>query len=262
MTRRRAPEGGGQAPRLYTDLAWVWPFVSPPEDYPEEVETFHARFRRHGVPDGAPVLHLGCGGGSIDWHLKRHYRVTGVDVSPAMLAHVRSLNPEVEYLEGDIRDVRLGRSFGAVLLHDAVAYMTTPADLRAAYATAAAHLAPGGVLVTLPEELRSRFGQHRVHGETHARGNCSVTTVQVDFDPDPADTSFETTFVFLIRQAGQPLQVEADTHVCGLYDLEEVLAALREVGFEPRAEPWELPSDPQPPGEGYTLITAIKRPVG
>ena len=258
MASNRAPGDRGQQPRLYADLAWVWPFVSPPDDYPEEVETFRARFRRHGVPDGSSVLHLGCGGGSIDWHLKRHYRVTGIDVSPGMLGHARGLNPEVEYLEGDIRDVRLGRTFGAILLHDAVAYMTTPADLRAAYATAAAHLSPGGVLVTPPEELRSRFRQHRVQGETHIRGERTVTTVQVDYDPDPTDTWFETTFVFLIRQAGRPLLMEHDTHVVGLYGLDEVMTALRDVGFEPRAEPWDLPPDLLDEEE-LTLITAIRR---
>jgi trans-aconitate methyltransferase len=140
-----------------------------------------------------------------------------------MLAHARSVNPEVEYLEGDIRDVRLGRAFDAVLLHDAAAYMTTPADLRAAYATAAAHLEPGGVLVTLPEELRSHFRQHRVDSETRVRGDVSVTMIEVDYDPDPADTMCETTYVFLIRQPGQPLQVEVDTHLVGLYELDEVL---------------------------------------
>ena len=143
-----------QQPRLYTDLAWVWPFVSPPEDYPEEVATFRARFARHGVQDGAPVLHLGCGGGSIDWHLKRHYRVTAVDLSPGMLAHAKSLNPEVEYLEGDIRDVRLVRELEAVLLHDAVAYMTRPEDLEADYRTVDGQLARGGEDVRPPEELR------------------------------------------------------------------------------------------------------------
>ena len=261
MTDTRARDGEGRLPRLYADLAWVWPFVSPPEDYPEEVATFRARFRRHGVPDGAPILHLGCGGGSIDRHLKRHYRVTGVDLSPAMLDHARTLNPEVEYLQADIRDVRLGRHVDAVLLHDAVAYMTTPADLRAAYATAAAHLAPGGVLVTLPEELRSQFRQHRVHGETRTRGDVSVTLVEIDFDPDPADTSCETTYVFLIRQPGRPLQVEVDTHTVGLYHLDEVLTTLRDVGFEPRAEPWDLPPELLD-GEELTLITAVKRSAG
>jgi SAM-dependent methyltransferase len=259
MTTPEPPPGAGATPRLYDDLAWVWPFLSPPEDYTEEVATFRARFARHGVADGATILHLGSGGGSIDWHLKQHYRVTGVDLSPRMLAHAREVNPEVEYVLGDMREARLGRTFDAVLLHDAVAYMTTPADLRAAYATAAAHLAPGGVLVTLPEELREHFRQHRVEHQTHARGARSVTTVEVDFDPDPADTSFEATYVYLIREAGRPLRIETDTHVCGLYHLAEVLDALRSVGFDPVAEPWELPPE-LTDGETLTLIAAVKLP--
>ena len=242
-------------PRLYADLAWVWPFLSPPEDYEEEVATFRARFARCGVPDGGTVLHLGSGGGSIDYHLKRHYRVTGVDLSPAMLAHARGINPEVEYLHGDIRDARLGRTFDAVLLHDASGYLTTLPELRAAYETAAAHLGPGGVLVTPPEELRDRFEQHHVRSQTHAAGDVSVTTIEVSFDPDPADTSFEETFVFLIREGGK-LTVESDTHLIALYHLDEVVATLRDAGFEPEVEHWEL-SD-WPPGTYYPIVTARK----
>lgn len=223
-----AEEGGSRSmpvPRLYTDLAWVWPFVSPPEDYAEEVETFRRRFQRHGIRDGATLLHLGSGGGSVDWHLKRHYQVTGVDLSPAMIAHAQRLNPEVEYIQGDIRGVRLEHGFDAVLLHDAAAYMTTLADLRAAYLTAAAHLRPGGVLVTPPEELRSRFQQNRTEIATHARGDR--------------------------------LSVEVDTHVMGLFHLDEMLAVMKEAGFEPEVSRWEL-SDLLLQ-QDYPLVTAVKR---
>src|SRR6202011_5931500 len=76
-----------ESARLYSDLAWLWPFVSPPDAYVEEVETFRRRFARHGVPDGASVLHMGSGGGSIDYQLKRYYRVTGFDISPQMVEY-------------------------------------------------------------------------------------------------------------------------------------------------------------------------------
>ena len=100
-------------PRLYSDLASLWRVFSPPEDYIEEAATFRARFRRHGVPDDGTLLHLGSGGGSVDFHLKQHYRVTGVDISASMLAGARDLNPEVDYTLGDIRDVRLDLTFDA-----------------------------------------------------------------------------------------------------------------------------------------------------
>jgi trans-aconitate methyltransferase len=243
------------SPRLYDDLAWVWPFVSPPEEYPEEVETFRRRFQQKGLPDGAHVLHLGSGGGSIDVHLKRHYRVTGVDLSANMRAHAARLNPEVEYLHGDIRDVRLGHTFDAVLLHDASAYMISIEELRAAYRTAAAHLRPGGVMVTLPEEIRSCFEQNRTTCSSYTHGDRSVSTMYVDHDPDPADTWFESTFVFLIREGGR-VTVETDTHRVGLYDLDDMLAAIREAGFEPEVSKWELPDLED---EERPLVTAVKR---
>ncbi|HVK67506.1 MAG TPA: class I SAM-dependent methyltransferase [Polyangium sp.] len=243
------------SPRLYDDLAWVWPFVSPPEEYPEEVATFRRRFQQNSVPDGAHVLHLGSGGGSIDVHLKEHYRVTGVDLSAPMRAHATRLNPEVEYLAGDIRDLRLGRTFDAVLLHDASAYMISLEELLAAYRTAAAHLRPGGVMVTLPEEIRACFEQNRTTCSSYTQGNRTVSTMYVDHDPDETDTWFESTFIFYIRE-GNRVTLETDTHRVGLYHLDDMLAAMRDAGFEPEVSRWELAD--LDPDEDRPLVTAIK----
>ena len=93
---------------------------------------------------GAEVLELGSGGGNNASHLKAHFRLTLVDRSPQMLAVSRRLNPECEHVEGDMRSVRLGRTFDAVFVHDAIAYMTTEDDLRAVFATAFEHCRPAG----------------------------------------------------------------------------------------------------------------------
>jgi hypothetical protein len=53
-----------------------------------------------------------------------------------MRAMSRALNPDCEHLDGDMRSVRLARSFDAVFVHDAVCYMTTESDLRMAIETA------------------------------------------------------------------------------------------------------------------------------
>lgn len=229
--------------------------MSPPEHYVEEVESFRRRFSDHGVARGASVLHLGSGGGSIDFHLKRHYRVTGVDISPSMLAYAAALNPEVEYLPGDIRSVRLGRTFDAVLLHDASAYMTSLDQLQQAYETAAAHLVAGGVMVTPPEELRSRFVQHRSSIRTRTLGDRTVTTIEMDYDPDPADSCFEKTFIFAIRE-GKELRVEWDVHYNGLYDLEDMLDVMRKAGFRAEVSRWQL-SD-LPADKEFPLVTAVR----
>jgi len=242
--------------RLYGDLSELWRFVSPPENYVEEVATFLTRFRRHGVPDGGRVLHLGSGGGSIDFHLKRTYAVTGVDISPAMLAYARRINPGVEYLHGDIRTVRLGQTFDAVLLHDAISYMTSIDELEMAYRTAAVHLELGGVMVTLPEELRSRLANGALEISTETDGTRTVTMIELVHDEDPSDHRFENTFVFLIREADD-LRVEVDRHVNGVFELEEFTGAMQAAGFETRVEDWEL-SD-WTAGQEMPLITAIRR---
>lgn len=65
------------------------------------------------VPAGATVLELGCGVGRITRQLVRlGFRVTAVDESAEMLAHVR----DAETVQAPIQGLDLGRRFGAVLL--------------------------------------------------------------------------------------------------------------------------------------------------
>lgn len=56
-----------------------------------------------------------------------------------MLGLSKALNPECEHHLGDMRTLRLGQTFDAVLVHDAVMYMTTVTQLGEAAATAFAH---------------------------------------------------------------------------------------------------------------------------
>jgi SAM-dependent methyltransferase len=110
--------------RFYTDLASWWPLISAPEEYAEEA-AFAASLLRMANPPTRTVLELGSGGGSNAFHLKSEFELTLVDLSEEMLAVSRQLNPECEHLLGDMRTVRLGRCFDAVLVHDAIDYMTT-----------------------------------------------------------------------------------------------------------------------------------------
>jgi SAM-dependent methyltransferase len=94
------------------------------------------------------VLELACGTGSILAQLKSDYEVTGVDLSPEMLELARRKLPDVELHLGDMRSIRLGRPFDAVLcLYDAVNHLPELADWERVFDTAVAHLRPGGVLV-------------------------------------------------------------------------------------------------------------------
>jgi SAM-dependent methyltransferase len=226
-------------PRLYDELAWLWPIFSPAEDYAEEAATFRRRFQRLGVRDGGSVLHLGCGGGSLDAQLKQHYRVAGIDLSGAMLKQAALINPECIYVPGDMRTVRLNRRFDAVLVHDAISYMTTLEDLLAVFRTAAEHLDRGGVMLVVPEEIRSRLPL-QASVTTVERQGIRLDVMETYHDADPDDRVFEEIFVFLIRRGDEEPRVVVDRHTVGVHELHEYLDAVRKAGFSVEAERWEL----------------------
>ena len=222
-----------RARRLYEDLAWTWPIISPPEQYVGEAREFRDFLRAGATGRVREVLHLGCGGGHVDSGLKRYVRITGVDLSPSMLRLARRLNPEVGYRVGDMRSVRLGRTFDGVLISDAVAYMTSPRDLARAFATAYRHLRPGGSFVTYAEHVRERFEQNWTQAMRGHRGGVEIVFVENRYDPDPRDTTFEATFLFLIRRRGR-LNVETDRHLLGLFPNAVWRRTLVQAGFQVR----------------------------
>ena len=240
--------------RMYTDLAWLWPILSPKEDYVEESEFYAGLVREHSPVEPRTLLHLGCGGGHNDYTLKRHFAVTGVDASPAMLGLARGLNPEAEYIEGDMRSVRLGREFDAVFILDSIGYMLTEDALREAFRTAYEHLRLGGVFLTVVESEPAGFGQNRTNAWTRSRGEVEVTFVENYYDPDPGDTTYECTFLYLVRQAGD-LSIQTDRHLCGLFDLNVWRRALKSAGFEVREERYREADEP---GEGFPVLVGIK----
>jgi SAM-dependent methyltransferase len=224
--------------RLYRELAAWWPLFSAPADYAEEAGIYRRLLAEAGQPPLRTVLELGSGGGNNASHLKRHFRLTLVDLSPGMLEVSRALNPECEHLQGDMRTVRLGRFFDAVFIHDAIGYMTTEQDLRAAIETAFVHCRPGGGALFAPDHLRENFRTGTDHGGHDGDGR-GVRYLEWTWDPDPADTTYLADYAYLFRNPDGSVQVEHDRHVQGLFPRVTWLRLLDRVGFRARAVPVE-----------------------
>lgn len=215
--------------RLYHDLTWLWPTLSPIEDYEEEIAEVISLIDEFAPHKPKTLLDLGCGGGHNDYWLKRRFSITGVDLSEDMLALARRLNPEARYLPGDMRSALLGETFDVVFIADAIDYMLTEADLRAAFETAYAHLNPGGLFLTFAEETKERFEQHKTKTVTREGKGVILTSIENYYDPNPDDTTYEMTFVYLVRRNG--LQIETDHHVMGVFPFATWIELLEEVGF-------------------------------
>ena len=145
--------------RFYDELAEWWPLVGDPAtEYAVEAGIYADLLAEACDGPIESLLELGSGGGNNALHMKRRFpRLLLTDVSQGMLAVSRALNPECEHRHGDMRTLRVGRTFDAVFVHDAVCYMTTEADLRRAMETAWVHCRPGGAVLFAPDYVRENF---------------------------------------------------------------------------------------------------------
>jgi SAM-dependent methyltransferase len=219
--------------KVYQELAAWWPLWSPPEDYAEEA-AFFAQVLKEAAPDARTMVEFGSGGGSNAFHLKAHYALTLVDISPEMLAVSRATNPDCEHLVGDMRSTRLGRQFDLVFIHDAIDYMTTEADLRRAFETAFLHCKPGGAALFVPDHVRETFEPTTDHDARDGENGRALRVLEWQYDPDPTDSTCLTHYAFLFREGGE-VHFEHETHMCGLFPRADWLGWLNEAGFQARS---------------------------
>lgn len=183
----------------------------------------------------------------MDHSFKRHFTVTGVDLSAGMLAKARATHPDIEYLEGDMRTLRLGRLFDAVAIPDSIDYMATLDDLRSAIATAVAHLKPGGVLLVVgkPQE---QF-QNNNFAYTGERQGIHLTLLENNYINPHRPNTYEATLIYLVRQSGE-LTMHHDRHILGLFPQVTWEQVFREAGLMLHQHSLDGLYDPYLLGEG------------
>ena len=219
--------------RMYSELAPWFHHVTDPDEYAGEAAHVArlANAACHGP--ATTLLELGSGGGNNASHLKAHFSCTLTDVSPDMLAVSRMLNPECEHIAGDMRTLRLDRLFDIVFVHDAIIYMTTEADLRAAIATAAAHTRPGGAAIFIPDAVTETFAPGAEHGGRDGVGGRGLRFLEWTHELNADGVTYDVDYVLLIHEPGHPIRLEQDRHTMGLFPRATWRKLIEASGLEP-----------------------------
>ena len=222
-------------PRLYQDLAPWWPILVRPEDLATEAAFIGRLLARHlGPPPtaaGFACLELGAGSGGTLGLLAETCRCTAVDLSEPMLAHCRHRYPQVATHRGDMRSIRLGCTFDAVLALDSIDHLTSSRDLKAACLTAAVHLRPGGLFLVAPSCTREHFTDHETAWDTATDDQTELAYVTHVYRTAADVAGYETVVSLLIRERGT-LRIEQDRYRCGLFDTATWLKLFKETGFD------------------------------
>lgn len=224
---------------VFARYAAYYDLLYKDKEYAREADYIGALVRRFHPP-AKTVLELGCGTGKHARLLARQgFAVTGVDMSEEMLETARrgesvAPNPEPGYSQGDIRTYRNGKTFDAVIsLFHVFSYQTTDKDIGDAFATAAAHLEPGGLLLfdtwygpavlTDPPATRVKRLEDasiQVTRLAEAAHDANRNTVRVDYD------------VFVRDKKSGSIEEIRESHHMRYFFLPEIERLAREAGLE------------------------------
>lgn len=118
------------------------------KDYKKEAGQIHSIIKKFKKSGGKDMLDVACGTGNHIAYLKKHYNITGVDISKTMLSIARKKYPKIKFVVGDMRTFDLKKKFDVVAcLFSSVGYMKTADNLGKAIRNFSRHLKPGGVMI-------------------------------------------------------------------------------------------------------------------
>jgi SAM-dependent methyltransferase len=182
------------------------------------------------LPARARVLDVCCGTGYLAGLLaERRFRVTGLDVSPAMIGCAKQNVPAAEFLVGDAAATCVPGPFdGAVSTFDSLNHILEYRDLKSAFRNVAGSLVPGGLFafdMLLEEAYQTSWGEaFALVREDHV---LTITGSAFDFRSRMARC---TVTMFRLLDGSWR---RSDVVVCErCYSPNEIERALREAGFD------------------------------
>ncbi|TGK30909.1 class I SAM-dependent methyltransferase [Leptospira gomenensis] len=204
--------------------------------------------------DSKSVLELGCGTGKHALLLtQKGYEVTGVDISPQMLAEAERRKAETgsgvfpKFVQGDVRTVRVSSRFDVVLsLFHVMSYQTSNKDILAAFETASLHSNSGSIFIfdvwygpavlsQIPETRIKRLFDEKIHVTRLAESKVihEKNIVEVDYE------------VWIRRKNTNSLELIQEKHPMRYFFNPELELLLAQNGFEIlRSEEWLTGKDP------------------
>lgn len=214
---------------LFKQLARYYDKIYRWKDYKKDVDFLEKVFRKHGLK-GRDILDVACGTGAHAALLvKSGHNVVGIDLNEEMLEIARRKVRNAIFVKGDMRDLKLDRTFDAVIcMFSSITYNQTLSELRKTLSGFHKHLKAKGIVVFDTHFLRENF----VHGHRGMTGydDDELTIARFSFS-EKLGRKGRYTFSYLIREGNDFNYLKGDVHEIGLFSLSEIIRVMREAGF-------------------------------
>ncbi len=220
----------------YYDLIYHW------KDYPAEAAQVRSLLHEEGIADGSRILEAACGTGQYLAALRAHYRVSGFDLSPSMLAVAQQRLGDVPLFEADMKSFIAPRPVDALLcLFSSIGYLHDDDELTQAMRAFAAALEPGGVLVVqawfTPDELLDGT----VILDTYEDDQLKLARM---CDGRVRGGRSILHFHWLVGRPAGGVEHFEDPHELTAFTVDELTSAMKSAGLAVRLDPRDLGNRP------------------
>ena len=202
------------------------------KDYEGET-AYVVRKIRESFSEARILLELGSGTGKHAGLLRKAgYDLVGVEMSEEMVAQARERNPGIEFHQGDLRQVDLGREFDVVMaLFHVISYQTGNRDLARSFEVARKHVKTGGGLIFDcwhgPAVMQQR---PEVRVKRLSDGDVRIIRI-AEPEMDAAANTVTVNYQVLIDNGGQLQEIQESHRMRYLFQPELALM-LERAGFE------------------------------
>ncbi|MDP3065835.1 MAG: class I SAM-dependent methyltransferase [Methanobacteriaceae archaeon] len=227
----------------YYDLIYDW------MDYPGESEFITEIVALNKKSDGLELLDVACGTGGHAQYLKDSFNVMGVDLNPEMLEIARKKLPDVNFVQGDMKNLKLNKKFDFVVcLFSAINYNSNLQELRETFERFYNILKPGGVLLFDLGFCLENWDEGRMLVDAAVEGDLQLARI---CQSRLQNRVFNANFVFLVKNDGV-MDFEIDQHFIGVFPTKDVKNILEELGMECHIhqgyqdQPWDPEKNERP----------------
>lgn len=229
-----AHEDRANYPVYAEKLADVYDAIYSGKDYDRDAAYVLDVIRQHH-PGARTLLETACGTGQFLRRFQPRLAVSGLDISPGMLARAASRVPDAELYSGDMADFSLDRNYDVVCcLFRSIAYLKSADRLAASVSTMSRHLAPGGIIIIEPFFTPETFWSGKLTSNHHHDDSMDITWMYASERPSARLGRYLIHFL-----VGNAAGVEhfVEDHQLGLFTPADFSAAFAQAGLEMLHDP-------------------------
>ena len=219
----------------YLNMARLYDRIYHWKDYLGESERLASLLEEEGIGEGSHILEAGCGTGTYLAHLTRRFRMSGFDISDAMLEVAKSKLPGIELFQADMADVEVLTPYDAVLcLFSSIGYVYPQANLERTARSFARAVRAGGVVIIEPWLTAAAYDEGRPSVQTYNGEELAISRMCVA----KAEGEFSVLkFEYCVAFRDHEVERFSEEHRMWMTPHDLLLSAFEKAGFSMRFEP-------------------------